>query len=385
MKENTVSLVFTGDISFDNYMDGKWEDENLLSPEILKFFASADHTIANVEGALIHAQDDGTSSALFHCMNPEVIGLLKKIGADIWSIGNNHIKDVGVAGIISTQDYANLHKCQTMGAGLNLQEASRPIYLEEASGVGIFCVTYHKYDYPATASHPGVFSWDEMDLIEQRIAQIKQTCRWCIIVAHGGEEFAPLPNPYTRERYLRYLELGADVVVGHHPHVPENYELFDNKAIFYSLGNFIFDTNYQRVHSYTDHGILLKLNLSEENLDFEVLGTQILRGTEHVVAAPLPAIFTNVPAEEYHLLIPLSAAAFIARERKKMLYLQPGRFTNAPKEVWDSYFYSHEPESFSTNAHMDFFSLMPLAQKAQTEEWKKSRLEAVKAYILDQF
>ena len=62
-------------------------------------------------------------------------------------------------------------------------------------------------------------------------------------------------------------------MVGHHPHVPENYELFDNgKAIFYSLGNFIFDTNYQRVHLYTDLGVLLKLNFTEEEMTFDAMG-----------------------------------------------------------------------------------------------------------------
>lgn len=382
MGKETVSLVFTGDIGFDRFMDRKWEDENLLSQCALDFFHSADHTIANVEGALINAKDDGSRGRLFHSMNPEAISFLKKIGADIWSVGNNHAKDAGVAGIISTRQYAQANGCQAMGVGIDLQEASQPVYLEEVGGIGIFCVTYHKDNYPATDTQPGVFAWDEMELIEKRIREIKKKCRWCIVVAHAGEEFAPLPNPYTRELYLKYLELGADVVVGHHPHVPENYELFDNKGIFYSLGNFIFDTNYQRAHSYTELGVLLKLKLTKDKLDFEALGTKIIRGEERIDVAPLPAVFTNIPAEEYELLAPLSAAAFVAEERKKMIFLQPERFTDAPEEVWNGYFFSSEPESFRHNNHMDFFTLIPLAQKAQEGQWKKSSLEEVKAYIL---
>ena len=128
--------------------------------------------------------------------------------------------------------------------------------------------------HPATATEPGIFRWDDLDLIAKRIAEIKSRCRWCVIVSHGGEEFTSLPSPYTRDRYLKFLELGADVVVAHHPHVPENYELFDNgKAIFYSLGNFIFDTDYQRVHLYTDVGVLLKLIFTEEAIDFERSGS----------------------------------------------------------------------------------------------------------------
>ena len=57
----TTSIVFTGDIGFDRYMDKKWEDEKLLSSDILDFFHSADHVVANVEGALINAPDDGST------------------------------------------------------------------------------------------------------------------------------------------------------------------------------------------------------------------------------------------------------------------------------------------------------------------------------------
>ena len=217
----------------------------------------------------------------------------------------------------------------------------------------------------------------------KEIAEIKAKCRWCIVVSHGGEEFAPMPNPYPRERYCKFLELGADVVVAHHPHVPENYELFDNgKAIFYSLGNFIFDTDYQRAHLYTDVGILLKLIFTEEKMDFEAMGIQIVRGEERIDAAPLPGIFENVPAEEYELLAPLGAKAFVREEQRKMLYLEPKRFTNAPDEVWNSYFFSTEPDGYFEGAHMDLSVVVPFSQKAEEGRWKQSRLEGVKAHIL---
>ena len=216
----------------------RWEDKNFLAKPVLDFFHSADHTVANVEGAMIDAVDDGSRGIFFHSMNPEAACILKQIHADIWSIGNNHTMDAGAEGVISTRTIAAEMGSQTIGAGLNEVEASEPVYLEEAGGIGMFCVAYQAECIPATATEPGIFRWDDMDYIAKRIAEIKSKCRWCIVVSHGGEEFTSLPSPYTRERYLKYLELGADVVVGHHPHVPENYELFDNgKAIFYSLGD----------------------------------------------------------------------------------------------------------------------------------------------------
>ena len=386
MSSDTVSLVFTGDIGFDKYMENKWEAEDLLSKPILDFFHSADHAVINVEGALMeNAKDDGSRGVLFHSMNPAAISLFEKIGADIWSIGNNHAKDAGIDGIRSTWAQATKHGVHAMGVGVDLNQASQPVYLPEAGGIGMFCVTYHKTDYPATDTTPGIFSWEELDLIEKRIREIKAKCRWCIVVAHGGEEFAPLPNPYTRDLYLKYLELGADIVVGHHPHVPQNYELFDNKAIFYSLGNFIFDTGYQRAHPNTEFGVLLKLKLTQETMTFEALGTQVLREEGRIEKASLPEIFTDVPKEEYERLMPLSVAAFIVEERKKMIFLQPKRFSEATEETWNGYFFSPEPESYRHNSHNDFFTLIPLGEKAKEGKWKESALEGVKEYILKHF
>ncbi len=385
MKKSKTSIAFTGDIGFDHYMNRRWEDENLLSDEVLDFLHSADHTCANVEGALIDAVDDGSRGIFFHSMNPNAARILEKMGADIWSIGNNHTMDAGREGIISTKRIAAELGCMTFGAGLNEEEASEPVYLDEAGGIGMIGVSYMAECIPATATEPGIFRWDDMAYIAKRIAEVKSRCRWCIVVAHGGEEFASLPNPYTRNRYLKFLELGADVVVGHHPHVPENYELLDNgKAIFYSLGNFIFDTNYQRVHLYTDLGVLLKLTFTDETMDFEAMGIRIVRGEERIVTAPLPDVFTNIPAEEYELLAPLSAKAFVAEDMRKMIYLEPGRFSNASREVWDSYFFSQEPDGYFEGAHMDFHIIMPFSQMAEEGRWKQSKLEKVKEYILRQ-
>ncbi len=383
VSKETTSIVFTGDIGFDRYMDKRWEDAQLLAAPVLDFFHSADHVVANVEGALVRAQDDGSRGVFFHSMDPAAACVLKAIRADIWSIGNNHTMDAGAEGVKSTKALAAAMGSRTIGAGMNDIEASEPVYLEEAGGIGMFCVAYQTECVPATPTAPGIFRWDDMDAIAARIREIKNSCRWCIVVSHGGEEFAPMPSPYTRDRYLKFLELGADVVVAHHPHVPENYELFDNgKAIFYSLGNFIFDTDYQRVHSYTDTGVLLKLIFTEAKLDFEATGIQIVRGSERIAAAPLPAIFANIPQKEYALLAPLAAAALVQEEKRKMLYLEPKRFANASEEVWNSYFFSEEPDGYFEGAHMDFHLLVPLADRAQSGNWQKSSMKDVIQYIL---
>lgn len=385
MSNNSTSFIFTGDIGFDRYMDKKWEDENLLSKDLIDFFHSSEHVVIEVEGAVIDAVDDGSRGVFFHSMNPAAVDVFKKMGADVWSIGNNHSMDAGLEGVLSTRKLAEESGALAFGAGRNLSEASAPVYFDEAGGIGMFGVSYMNECIPATETKPGIFRWDDMQLIQKRIREVKAKCRWCIVVAHGGEEFTSLPSPYTRERYIKYLEMGADVVVAHHPHVPENYELFDDgKAIFYSLGNFIFDTDYQRVHLYTDVGVLLKLNFTEDEMTFEARGAKIIRGEERIDLCPLPDIFENVPAEEYELLAPLSAKAFVEEDKRKMIYLERDRFLNADEATWNGYFFSEEPDGYFKGAHMDFSVIVPYSKLAEKGEWKKSRLEKVKNYILRQ-
>lgn len=381
-----ASIIFTGDIGFDRYMLNKWEDDQLLSAPILEFFNSADHVCANVEGALIDVPDDGTRSVCFHAMNPGATKVLQKIRADIWSIGNNHTMDAEEAGVISTKKIAKELGCQVIGAGLNIEEASRPVYLDEAGGIGLLGISYMPGCHSATANSPGILPWDDIETISARIQEIKAKCRWCVVVCHGGEEFTCLPMPYTRDRYIRFLELGADVVIGHHPHVAENYELFDNnKMIFYSLGNFIFDTDYQRAHPYTDIGVLVKLRFTEYEVSFEAIGTKIIRGLEHIDIAPLPDIFTNITESDYNLLYPLAAKGLIIDERRRMIYLKPEKYTECLSEDWMAHLLDKEYEEYADGMHMDMFKVTKWANMTDSGLWKKCSLEAVKHYILQQF
>jgi len=385
MAKLKTSIVFTGDIGFDKYMDRKWEDPELLSERVLDYLHGADHVCANVEGALIKASDEKGLGVLFHSMDPKAATVLEKMQADIWSLGNNHAMDAGKAGLDSTIQIAAQLGSKTLGAGSNINEASAPIYLDEAGGIGLLCVSYMTGCVPATETEPGIFRWDEMERIASRIAEIKSKCRWCIVISHGGEEFSAMPLPYTRNRYLKYLEMGADAVVGHHPHVPENYELLDNgKIIFYSLGNFIFDTDYQRAHPYTDMGLLVKLTFTVDKLGFEAVGTLVDRRTQRISLAPLPDIFTNIPAAEYELLSPLSAKAFLLEDRRIMCYLEPNKYVDCEPEVWEAY-YKQTSSYYSKDAHMDYDVILPLSAAADSGKWQQSKLEAVKNYILHQF
>ncbi len=386
MKKET-SLVFTGDIGFDKYMYGKWDDKDLLSQEVLDFIHSADHVVVNVEGPIAETPTNNASSGtqqLLHTMDPAATKFLKNIHADIWNLCNNHIMDAGAEGMESTLRQARNCDAQTIGAGMNIHEARKPVIIDAAGGIGLFGVGYQRACRAAGEEKAGCYSWSDLDAIQDTIDEIKRNCRWCVVVAHAGEEFTPLPSPYTRERYHKYLEMGADIVVAHHPHVPMNYETVGDKIIFYSLGNFIFDTDYQRSQFHTELGLLVKLNFSETTFSYEPLGLEILRGPERVVQAELPQIFTDVQEDEYQLLAPLSAKVLVEATKRQQTYLHPTEFKDATEETWKEHFSQPLRTGRVPGETLDFFIICPLAEKEKEKAWKRSKLENVKEFMLKQ-
>lgn len=386
MKRET-SLVFTGDIGFDKYMYGKWNDSELLSKGVLDFLHSADHVVVNVEGPIADVPTNTESTGvkqLLHAMDPDATRFLKKIGADVWNICNNHIMDAGEMGVESTLRYAKECGAKTIGAGMNIHEARTPLIINEAGGIGLFGVGYQRACRVAGEEKAGCYSWSDLEEIQNTINQIKKTCRWCVVVAHAGEEFTPLPSPYTRERYHKYLEMGADIVVAHHPHVPMNYETVGDKIIFYSLGNFVFDTDYQRSQFNTELGLLVKLNFTETSFSYEPLGLEILRGPEKIVEADLPRIFVDVQEDEYNLLAPLSAKVLVEATKRQQAFLNPEEFKNASEEKWKEHFSLPLRTGRVPGETLDFFIICPLAEKEKEKAWERSKLEEVKAYMLEQ-
>ena len=386
MKTETT-LTFTGDIGFDKYMKDKWSDESLLDEKIVSFLRDSDHVITNVEGPLClgeRANDGSAAAALTHSMDPGVRHFLQRIGSDIWNICNNHIMDAGYEGISSTIKYARECGATPLGAGMNLAEASAPVILGEAGGIGMIGVGYQRACRKAGTDTPGCFSWSDFDLIHDRIETVKQSNRWCIVVAHAGEEFTALPSPYTRERYMQYLDMGADIVIAHHPHVVNNYELVGSKAIFYSLGNFIFDTDYQRSQFGTEYGIVLKLFLSENGFTFKPLPVKVDRTTEKIICCDLPAIFTDVPAAEYEKLQSLAAAVLIANTKRQLKYMRPDDFTNATEEDFVKNFYEPLRSGRVPGETLDMQIIYPLSLKVDEDILKTSSLTEVVEYMRSQ-
>lgn len=304
-------IVFTGDISFSKYFESAWKTPDVLSPEIREYLRDADFVLANVECPLT-GRSIRSERVLNHACSPEAGAFLRENGILYWSLANNHIMDCGAEGLADTIRCAEENGCKTVGAGADEREAARPLMLGTDVRIGILSLAKPWTYLKAGSEKPGALTWEHTALIRERIAGLRRDgADWVVVIAHGGDEYASVPLPYMRENYHALLAAGADVIVAHHPHVVQNYELPEkNKAIFYSLGNFIFDTENQRGFAHTDEGILLGIVFEKGSFRFDSLALKINRADNTVETGETPAVFTEIKAKDYAKVWPLAARYF---------------------------------------------------------------------------
>ena len=316
-KEERTRVVFTGDISFSKYFAEAWKDPAVLSDEVRSFLRAAGHTVGNVESPLAAGLSIQGHRSLNHVSDPGAAPVLRDWGVGCWSLANNHIMDCGPQGLESTMRLADENGCRTLGAAADLKSAARPLILDGPVKVGLLSIAKPWPFIRAGEGTPGALTWDRKEEIRAKVRALRETVRWVVFVVHGGDELANLVPPYIRAEYRKLLGLGADLIVGHHPHVVQNYETFGQKVVFYSLGNFVFDTDNQRDFAHTDAGVLLGVDFGPERLSFDHFPVRIRRDVPRVERGETPAVFRDIGGEDYRRLWPLEARYFYARDFRK--------------------------------------------------------------------
>jgi len=365
-----TTLAFTGDIAFSKYFKNAWKDPSFIDQRVVDFLRNSDHVVANVECPLT-VGDLSVDSSLTHASDPGAVAVLKHINADIWNLANNHVLDCGVCGMQDTVRLAKENGCTAFGVGMNKEEAAKSVILDEAGGIGIFGVTYKVQPYmEAGTDIPGCIMYPDDEAIGCTIREIKKKNRWCIVIAHAGEEFSSIPLPCVRKQYRKYLEMGADIVIGHHPHVVQNYETVGDKIIFYSLGNFIFDTNYQRIQNHTEYGMLVKLHLNTDGFTWENLPLFIDRETQTIKPGKCPDIFCDISPKEYNRLRPLAVKLFFINNKKAHCFSDPDWKNYAAKD-WFDHYVSRLGKGAVIRMHIDeFLFLFGLWKRADKKLYK---------------
>ncbi len=282
MSSEKITIGFSGDLSFSGYFTGRHTDNGLLDDGIKEFLGGNDYNVINYESPVTPCRIT-KKRRLAHRSEPAALDFVKaNIPNPILSFANNHMMDYGPIGVVDTIDSCKQRDIPYIGIGLNVEEASRYALLGDEVKIGILAIEYKKH-LIATNNSGGPMHESSTEVIKQRLKTLRELADHVVVVYHGGEEFMHTPMPYTRKQLKQYLAWGADVVVAHHPHVVQGFEpVGKNKMIFYSLGNFVFDTSYQRVQDDTDNGMLLRLSFDKNGFTYETLPTHIDRENKKV-------------------------------------------------------------------------------------------------------
>ena len=191
---------------------------------------------------------------------------LKGTGVDVAGIANNHLRDFRDEGVLQTMENLTRAGITHAGGGKTMSEAEQML-ITEVNGlkVGLWMLA-EKEQNLATDRRPGTPFFNP-DVNVQRISQLRKEVDFLVIVVHAGHEFASVPPPRIRRSYRAFIDAGADLVVGHHPHVPQGIEPYGAGWIAYSLGNLIFDSDFLSKGKNTDHGYLFHVGISEHAVE----------------------------------------------------------------------------------------------------------------------
>ena len=229
-----------GDIAFE----GKNADQpdSAVFSSVSSVFKKADLVVGNLENPLI----EDARSVPNKCVMRASTGwaeVMQRADIGVLSLANNHMMDFGTDGLFCTMAALEERRIKFVGAGRDVQEARAPIFID-LKGMRIaflarssVIVTSPSY---ATKDQPGVAFMDEDETILS-LSECSRQADFVIIMMHWGLENYQLPSLGQRKLSQRLIAAGANLIIGHHPHVMQGVERINNGLVCYSLGNFVFD------------------------------------------------------------------------------------------------------------------------------------------------
>ena len=244
--DSLVQILFTGDVvlarHFQHYIGQNYSYAFARIP----WFKQADLSVINLEDPLTTATEAMEKPFVFKA-SPRLVEVLKDGGVDLANIANNHIYDYGAAGLLETMRTLKAAGIRYVGAGANFAEAHRPVIFER-KGIRIGFLAYygvraHSESHPAGKDDPGT-ALRRLRFIRDDVRALRPKVDFLVVIFHWGFEKEHFPRTHQIKFAHRVIDYGADLIVGHHPHVLQGVEKYKGKIIVYSLGNFIFGGLY---------------------------------------------------------------------------------------------------------------------------------------------
>ncbi len=264
-RQTQSSVVITGDWGpAGSTFKVRKNYEHLLYGDLLPVLRDTDLAITNLESVFLRREavpikKDGPSLNLV----PKDVDKLSCVPFHVVCLANNHIYDYGSIGVEDTLETLRTTGIAALGGRFfsDEQNGYKEFRLGNAN-VALFNIAEGEEAYSQQADSR-TDSIASVKILES-ISQANNACDLVIVIAHAGREYLPVPAPYIRDLYRSFVDYGADIVVAHHPHVPQGIEIFKNSPILYSLGNFLFESNFGSIYQST--GFLLKISIANHHL-----------------------------------------------------------------------------------------------------------------------
>src|SRR5690554_4433550 len=254
-----MKILITGDLVINK----TFLNDN-ISPEVINLFQSSDYNIVNLEAPVTESNLKILKTRPHLKSEKEsTLEILKALNINLCTLANNHVLDYDEQGVLDTINFCKENNIQTVGAGNNLEEASKTLYFDSAEGK-IAIVNFAENEWSsATEKTAGANPMDIIDNAKQ-IKEAKQSADYVFVIVHGGHEYYNLPSPRMQKQYRFYAEQGADIVIGHHTHCISGNEVYNGVPIYYSLGNFLFTSKSIREDWYL--GVVLEAEIKNGNI-----------------------------------------------------------------------------------------------------------------------
>ncbi len=225
-----------------------------------ELLSGADLAVGNLEAPLTASRDEFREKTFRFKVPPTAAGALQRAGFDVLTLANNHMGDFGPAGVLDTLATLDAQGISRCGAGADLAEARRPVILE-VRGEKIAFLAYSKTfptEFYAGTRRPGTAPGYPSH-VTRDVAAARRQADYVVVSFHWGGERETVPKDYQRSLGRLAIDSGAQVVLGHHPHVAQGVERYGEGIIYYSLGNFAFG-------SYSENsklGLIARVSLAE--------------------------------------------------------------------------------------------------------------------------
>lgn len=273
-----INMRFAGDTIFETHVSKKIDSMGIeaFTSEISPFLKNTDIAMLNLETPLSLRGEKEKDKQFNFRGKPEYIEILKASGIDIVSLANNHILDYGLDALNDTIEILNKNSINFVGAGKDINSANKPIYFNKNS-IKVAIISSSRVipfvSWTAGNNYPGVASTYDPSRMVKEIKSTRNEADIVICYVHWGEELKTLPVEHQKVLARTYIDNGADLVIGSHPHILQGFEFYKNKLICYSLGNFIF-TDFNKDTALLDVTVEKKQGV-QLNYNFKVIPFEI--------------------------------------------------------------------------------------------------------------